>query len=249
MTPEELDNLRRALPFISVAAAISLACFYQVVHRGRVPALAFTPSRVPREPPLWRGTDVALAILTWPLASVAVGLFLGARPEVPLAAIEVLSLSLLPNLAMLGVIHLAVRKRLGQRWSALGFVPAPARNVAPVLATYVLGFLPFGVVAAAWYLLLDGLGHNPVRQDFVDLYEDATRKGDRLLVAAIWVSAVLLAPFFEEVLYRGFFFGWLREVVGPWTAALASSAVFSLVHLSLSAVAPLFCIGCVLCYI
>jgi membrane protease YdiL (CAAX protease family) len=49
---------------------------------------------------------------------------------------------------------------------------------------------------------------------------------------AIWAvaSIVLLAPFCEEVFFRGFFYAGLRTKWSLWPSALLSGAVFGLVH-------------------
>ena len=44
------------------------------------------------------------------------------------------------------------------------------------------------------------------------------------------ILTVLAAPFFEEVLFRGVLFAGLRDSLGPWTAGLASSMLFALLH-------------------
>jgi membrane protease YdiL (CAAX protease family) len=54
--------------------------------------------------------------------------------------------------------------------------------------------------------------------------------------------ALVAAPLFEEFIFRGLIFGGLRRSVGFWPAALASSAVFAIMHTSISIV-PVFALG------
>jgi len=50
-------------------------------------------------------------------------------------------------------------------------------------------------------------------------------------LAIVLGCLALFAPFFEEVLFRGFLFGWLKRVTPVWVAVIVSAAVFSLMHL------------------
>jgi membrane protease YdiL (CAAX protease family) len=250
VTPETLDAARKALPLWFLIAAASGAGFYLCCHRGLVPALRFAPAAGPREPPLWRGSDVALALAAWFLTAILMSLALAplAPPGNP-TAVQILAGTLLPDLAALGFLALVLRKRLGQPWSTVGFAPAPARNVVPVLAAYLFFLGPLLFVVSLWYLFLAGFRYQPGPQDIVGYYQEALRADDALRIAVLWFTAVAIAPFCEEVIYRGFLFGLLRERAGPGLAAVLSSSIFGAVHTSLSAMVPLVCVGCALCYI
>jgi len=62
----------------------------------------------------------------------------------------------------------------------------------------------------------------------------------------LFVAVVGLAPFFEEIIFRGFLYRQLRARSGPLGAALVSAAVFSAVHLSPGTIVPLFGLGLLL---
>lgn len=49
-------------------------------------------------------------------------------------------------------------------------------------------------------------------------------------ISWILISAVLIAPLFEELIYRVLFQGWLEDLLPPVAAILVSSLVFSIVH-------------------
>jgi membrane protease YdiL (CAAX protease family) len=57
------------------------------------------------------------------------------------------------------------------------------------------------------------------------------------------ILTVLAAPFFEEVLFRGVLFAGLRDSLGPWTAGLASSMLFALLHSDPQALLVLTALG------
>jgi len=49
-------------------------------------------------------------------------------------------------------------------------------------------------------------------------------------IAWIFISAVVVAPLIEELIYRVVFQSWLEEVLPPFAAIMTSSLVFSFVH-------------------
>lgn len=102
------------------------------------------------------------------------------------------------------------------RWADVGV------GVGMGLACFIGGrFLLFGVVA-----LLTGLGVEvpPVQDSFRVIAQD------RATAPALVLTAVLLAPASEELLFRGVLFQGVRARTGFWGAAFASAGVFTLAH-------------------
>jgi membrane protease YdiL (CAAX protease family) len=60
---------------------------------------------------------------------------------------------------------------------------------------------------------------------------------------------VIVAPFVEEVFFRGFLFQGLRQRYGWIAAMLLSSAIFAVAHLDPVALIPTFVLGNVLAYV
>jgi membrane protease YdiL (CAAX protease family) len=60
---------------------------------------------------------------------------------------------------------------------------------------------------------------------------------------------IILAPFVEEIFFRGFLFQGFREKMGWLKAALLSSAIFSMSHLDPASLIPTFVLGFALAYI
>ena len=60
----------------------------------------------------------------------------------------------------------------------------------------------------------------------------------------LWLAgvAIVAAPIFEEFIFRGLIFGGLRRSLGPVVAALASAAIFAIVHPPASVI-PVFVMG------
>lgn len=67
---------------------------------------------------------------------------------------------------------------------------------------------------------------------------------------ATFVVLVIITPFAEELLFRGIFYGGLRQrAVEPWAAALIVSAAFGLAHGQLNVGIDVFCLSLVACYV
>lgn len=81
-------------------------------------------------------------------------------------------------------------------------------------------------------------------------YEEMLRSAGNLTVAllVILVGAVL-APFSEELFYRGMVYPVFRGKLGPGWGAVVAGLVFGLVHLDLWRALPLAVGGVILCYI
>lgn len=70
------------------------------------------------------------------------------------------------------------------------------------------------------------------------------------LDSPIWffIVAAVVAPFVEEIFFRGFLFQGLREKYGWLSAMLISSAIFAAAHLDLVVLIPTFILGNLLAY-
>jgi len=72
---------------------------------------------------------------------------------------------------------------------------------------------------------------------------------DRTTLLTVLPLVVLLMPFSEETLFRGYVFRFLLERSGPRTAYLVSAASFSAVHLHLPGVPTYFVVGLLFAYV
>jgi len=68
-------------------------------------------------------------------------------------------------------------------------------------------------------------------------------------LAIFFVTAAIAAPFFEEILFRGFLLPSLTRYFPVWGAIILSSFLFAIAHLSLSEVLPLMTLGMVLGFV
>ncbi|MBW3652016.1 MAG: CPBP family intramembrane metalloprotease [Actinobacteria bacterium] len=113
------------------------------------------------------------------------------------------------------------------------------RSVGLLLAVWIAFFILSGIWAVA--LDLDQ------RQD---LPEELGADGPLLNALAVVVLVTVIAPLGEELFFRGFFFGALRNWRGPWPAAALTGVVFGGIHVGSAPVGylvPLMILGAALC--
>ena len=126
---------------------------------------------------------------------------------------------------------------------ALGFRRASLVSMAwlPLVA------LSIGLTTTAVYALLaQGLGIDILVPD-QGLEEIAALDGAAMLPTFAIVG--LLAPFAEEVFFRGFLLAALASVIGGLRGALVSSAIFSVAHLNVGTLLPIFVMGMLLAWL
>ncbi|WP_375509439.1 lysostaphin resistance A-like protein [uncultured Nostoc sp.] len=78
------------------------------------------------------------------------------------------------------------------------------------------------------------------------LLQLALESQDGVALGIFFFTAAIAAPFFEEILFRGFLLPSLTRYLPVWGAILISSLLFAIAHLSLSEILPLTALGIVL---
>jgi len=115
-----------------------------------------------------------------------------------------------------------------------------------LIGPLVLGtmWLLFGGMAELGYFrwMERLLGESPV-QDVVKVLKVAKNP---TVVALMAVTAVIVAPLCEEIVFRGYLYAVAKRFGGRWTAACCSALLFSAAHGSLAALLPLFLFGLLL---
>lgn len=72
---------------------------------------------------------------------------------------------------------------------------------------------------------------NPVKGDIIE----AVFSHEPILLVLTFLAVAVVGPIFEEILFRGVLFTWLRTCTGFWVATLISAALFALWHADLGA--------------
>lgn len=146
---------------------------------------------------------------------------------------------------ILNRIHLT---RLAPGLSDIVF-PLPMKRIAAIIrgVTYGIAVIPPVLLAgaiASYFATQWGLDVSPQKafSYFVDLTYPAP------LRFLLTLSAVALAPVYEEILFRGYLFPalWGKKIT-PWPAILVCGFLFALVHLHLVSFFPLFLLNIFLC--
>ncbi len=106
-----------------------------------------------------------------------------------------------------------------------GFGETSARRAVGTGLIALLAAYPLLGIAAALGALIPG--DFPEAQEVVKFFMSSGEFADRLLVI---VMAVVVAPVAEEIIFRGYLYGVGKKYLGATAAAIASAAVFSLVH-------------------
>ncbi|MBG1263238.1 CPBP family intramembrane glutamic endopeptidase [Nostoc commune] len=78
------------------------------------------------------------------------------------------------------------------------------------------------------------------------LLQLALESQDSVALGIFFFTAAIAAPFFEEILFRGFLLPSLTRYLPVWGSILISSLLFAIAHLSLSEILPLTALGIVL---
>ena len=118
-------------------------------------------------------------------------------------------------------------------WAALGLTPlSPRWFRLSMLAAFGCFFL--GVIVAVLATPLFGPPKGPPAP---------IRPGDVAptfaFVATFVLTGVVLAPFLEELVFRGVLFAWLEPRLGFWPSALIAAVAHAAAHMDAGAVAPL----------
>lgn len=219
-------------------------------HPDQAPGPPALPPKLPvGKVPVWfyRPSDLVGAGFVF---LVFAGLFLAslANPQDDAAALDpsVLLVNIGFQFVIAGVVSiLAIRSVrmdswLGMRWPAWPWVFL----IAPAAVTFM--WMVFGGLQISGYVeWMESLGVETV-QDTVKLLQ---KSEDPLVLGLMAFAAVVVAPFCEEIVFRGYFYPVLKKFSGAWPAVLCSSLVFAAAHGNLTALLPLFIFSCLLVFI
>jgi len=125
----------------------------------------------------------------------------------------------------------ALRETLGLR--RIGLTPSrPLKELGAGVSAF-LAAMPLVLGSSALFLLLSRLFDMDVPKVAHDLLRKLLSSPDQVAVALMVVSAVVLAPLLEEVIFRGLVQTALLSWAGPqhrWSVVLIAAALFALVH-------------------
>lgn len=112
---------------------------------------------------------------------------------------------------------------------------------------FYLGFIPILILLAYIGLIFCYiLGIRPEPHPIVEILK---KEKSLLVIYHLIITAILIAPVFEEILFRGLFYQALKKRLGYLRAVIISSGLFSLMHFNPSQFLPVLGLGMLLCFI
>lgn len=171
------------------------------------------------------------------LASLFGGLVVFGLMKGPPAKVEMTSAQILESSLTFAVIGLGLAGFLHYRGLRLpelfGFRKLAVWRIGGWALLLFVAVFPF-VLAVGW-IIQQVLGEDASEQDLVRLFRLAAERHDLGTIGAIIVAGVIVAPIFEEFLFRGFFYGVGKRFVGAHTSGFVTALLFAAFHGSLTA--------------
>ena len=158
-------------------------------------------------------------------------------------------LVLLSSIAMLsiaGIVPLILFWRtnliefFGLRWPSW-------KTIFWIMPAFVFAMMIVGaiLVACGWQTWVqDSLGAKP--QEAVTLVRETSDVG---LLVAMAVSAIIIAPIAEELIFRGYLYPVVKRFTDRWFASIFSGALFGVIHFNVMALPMLALMGIILAVI
>ncbi len=190
------------------------------------------PPRPPR-PPLPVGAEDLLLILIVTLGSVRLLVWFlvglapvpGSGPGPGNALLAAMAVLLFQTAVILALLRAVVIRKYGLSWADLGLRPAERHWYRRAVIVAVL-LLP--AVALVNGVLIPKLADEPFRNP--QLYAIAPAGFSWSAMLTMLVMAGVVAPFAEELAFRGLLFPWLRARLGVPAAVLLSALCFAALH-------------------
>ena len=165
----------------------------------------------------WLAVIVLNALITLPLAP-----FLHIERGLTAGTFVIAALS--TDIPMLLVVYVRLIMPGAVTLKELGLRPLPLDYVLRMgLATGLAGLVVIDIVGS----LLSQVG---LRPNQLEQFEFVLSEGP-FAFALLLVAAGIMAPFVEELFFRGFLFGLYRRRQPLWVAYLASTVLFTILHL------------------
>lgn len=143
------------------------------------------------------------------------------------------------ELPLLGVLWFRLVRARCATWRELGLrIQSLSEHLAMGLLGGIALFVSAGIVSG----VLSRMG---VDQNQFERFQGIQGAPVWLFVLALLAGCVL-APFAEELFFRGYVFRTFLEKRGPWWAYLFSAALFAAVHANVAAAVPIFVLGLIL---
>lgn len=227
------------------AAVLALGGLAMAIFLAAVPARPHAPPRFAMS-----GRALLIVLLGWFLTHLGAGFVTGtALSLLPFLRPAALPLTYALH-ALLGTAYLCWAEDIGPRELAARVAPGPAgRALASGLGFFALAFTAVLAVSVALSPFLRAA--EPPQKELIELL---SRMRGPLSVGLLFLTVAVVAPLFEELLFRGLLLPWLGERLearlgrrGGWLLAVAvSGLLFGAMHLQPLGLPTLGTLGIVL---
>lgn len=141
---------------------------------------------------------------------------------------------------LLNIKYVAAVRSLGVKWAV--WVSESLKSVL-----MYLGFIPLLIILTyLGVLFCTAIGIQPEGHPLVDILK---KEKSAIFIIYLIITAVIIAPVFEELLFRGLFYQALKKKFGIFNAMVISSSLFSLLHFNTAQFLPIVSLGMLLCFI
>lgn len=186
---------------------------------------------------LYDGGIVVIGLLSLQLVLLVLQWFLGEMNTFFLLTLNTLFF----HIAGLIMIASSLRSRKLSWKTGFGLEPGGVASRLGTGAVSYLAILPFLLFAAmAYQLVLWSIDYPPSLQDIAEILKQADSIGMR---AFIFILAVVIAPVFEEILFRGVGLPLVAKKLGMGPAVFLTSFAFAFIHFHVPSFIPLFLIA------
>ncbi len=229
-----------------IGMVILFGSIYSIIllftYNKKFPARRENLTRTIRER-AWSGPQVGLLLAGF----IGLGILMSAiqawtgASESPASALVAL---LLFSVSQILILRLIGRKRKCGWRDDFGMNPDRLKLLPLSLAIYLATIFGLGIATTIYHRMLEQyFGIKPDPQEMVQVIASSRS----WVKAGFILLAVIVAPLYEELIFRGVFFAYLTRRIGPDRAMIAVSLAFALIHFHIPSILPLFLLSVILC--
>ncbi len=192
-----------------------------------------------------KGATILYPQIKWKLRDMVAVLFLFSVVSLMASFVwkELFLGTILGNIIIVGIINYIVLLKYKLKVSALGFKKV---RFKASIKYVVSGVVICGLFSFIYEFCAEKLFHIEHVQFFSQLLLSMKAKGQLFFPILL---AIIVAPFCEEVLFRGFLYSGIKKYLGIKWAIILSALFFGFAHLEWAIVIPLIFIGAVSAYL
>ncbi len=202
----------------------------------------------------WKPSMLYKVVIFFLAASFSLNVFLVSvqkfiYPALSINVILLVQTSVVDFLCLYFMVY--VIRQNGGKAKDLGFRMTPRGFFAEVLTgmTGYLGVFPIFVAVLIFLAYVAHLfAYQPPAHPLVNILLEQGEDSRWLIIYSV-VLATVIAPFLEEIFFRGFCYTLFKKRMGPEAAMVLSSTLFALIHQNMFAFWPIFVLGMALSYL